>query len=189
MYQAWLPGYLELQHHFSIARTGWVAGIPYVCGIFGSLVAGYLSDRAARNGVGIIVSRKMPAIVGLVGIAVFTMLAAHTESSTLAIAAISVTMFLVQTAAAGVWMIPGAVAPHNYVASSASIQNFGGYLGATVSPLLTGVIVDRTGSFDLALVIAAAVAVCGALSYLLGVTSAINAGDLSASAGANPSAE
>jgi sugar phosphate permease len=189
MYQAWLPGYLELQHHFSIARTGWVAGIPYVCGIFGSLVAGYLSDRAARNGVDIIVSRKMPAIVGLVGIAVFTMLAAHTESSTLAIAAISVTMFLVQTAAAGVWMIPGAVAPHNYVASSASIQNFGGYLGATVSPLLTGVIVDRTGSFDLALVIAAAVAVCGALSYLLGVTSAINAGDLSASAGANPSAE
>jgi sugar phosphate permease len=175
MYQAWLPGYLELQHHISIARTGWLAGIPYVFGIFGSLIAGLVSDRVARSGVGLIVSRKAPAIIGLLCVALFTVLAAHAASSTLAIAAISVTMFFVQTAAAGVWMIPGAVTPHNYVASSASIQNFGGYLGATVSPVLTGFIVDRTGSFDLALIIAAVVAVVGALSYLLGVRSAIEA--------------
>jgi sugar phosphate permease len=149
MYQAWLPGYLEMQHHFTIARTGLVAGIPYLCGIF-----------------------------GLLAVAFFTVLASRTASSTLALTYISVTMFFVQTAAAGVWMIPGAVAPHNYVASSASIQNFGGYLGATVSPILTGFIVDRTGSFDIALVLAAVMAVGGALSYLLGVTDTIDAAGL-----------
>lgn len=173
MFQAWLPGNLELQNHFSIASTGWLAGIPYLFGIFGSLIAGFVSDYAARRGVGLIASRKAPAIVGLLCVGLFTVLTARTSSSTLAIAAISVTMFFVQTAAAGIWMIPGAVAPHNYVASSASIQNYGGYLGATVSPVLTGFIVDRTGSFEIALVIAAVVAVVGALFSLLGVRSTI----------------
>ncbi len=175
MFQAWLPGYLELQYHFSIVRTGWVAGIPYLFGIIGSLTAGLVSDLAAQRGLDLIPSRKAPAIIGLLCVALFTMLAAHTRNSTLVIAEISITMFFVQTAAAGVWMIPGAVAPHNYVASSASIQNFGGYLGATVSPILTGFIVDRTGSFEIALVIAAVVAVVGALSYALGVRTTIAA--------------
>jgi MFS transporter, ACS family, L-galactonate transporter len=179
MYQAWLPGYLELQHHISVARTGFLAAIPWLCGISGSLLAGYVSDLAARRGVGDIASRKAAAVIGLVLLALFTALAARAESTALAIAFISVAMFFAQTAAAGVWMIPAVVAPHNYVASSASIQNFGGYLGATVSPILTGFIVDRTGSFNLGLAIAGAIAVAGAMSYLFAVTAAIGAIDLS----------
>jgi sugar phosphate permease len=178
MYQAWLPAYLEMQHHFSIASTGFYASIPYVCGIFGSLLAGYVSDLAARRGISLIVSRKAPAIIGLIAVGIFTVLAAQTDNTTLDIIFISASMFFVQTAAAGVWMIPGAVAPHNYVASSASIQNFGGYLGATVSPVVTGMIVDRTGSFALGLAIAAGVAVVGAISYMFGVTTTIDAVEL-----------
>jgi sugar phosphate permease len=179
MYQAWLPAYLEMQHHFSIARTGFYAAIPYACGIFGSLLAGYVSDLAARRGTGLIASRKAPAIIGLIAVGIFTVLAAQTNNTTLDIIFISAAMFFVQTAAAGVWMIPGTVAPHNYVASSASIQNFGGYIGATISPIVTGMIVDSTGSFALGLAIAAVVAIIGALSYLFGVTTTIDAAELS----------
>jgi sugar phosphate permease len=188
MYQAWLPGYLEMQHHFSIAKTGFYAAIPYICGIFGSLLSGYLSDMAARRGTGLIASRKAPAIIGLIAVGICTVLAAQTDNSVLAIIYISATMFFVQTAAASIWMIPGAVAPRSYVASSASIQNFGGYIGASISPVATGLIVDKTGSFALALAIAAAVAFGGALSYLLGVTSAINPIALSGEAAAGTTA-
>jgi hypothetical protein len=52
----------------------------------------------------------------------------------------------------------------------------------------TGLIVDKTGSFALALAIAAAVAFGGALSYLLGVTSAINPIALSGEAAAGTTA-
>ena len=155
------------------------AAIPYACGIFGSLLAGYVSDLAARRGTGLIASRKAPAIIGLIAVGIFTVLAAQTNNTTLDIIFISAAMFFVQTAAAGVWMIPGAVAPHNYVASSASIQNFGGYIGATISPVVTGMIVDSTGSFALGLAIAAVVAIIGALSYLFGVTTTIDAAELS----------
>jgi cyanate permease len=53
------------------------------------------------------------------------------------------------------------------------LQNFGGYLGGSVAPILTGVIVDRTGSFVNALLVAAAVAVAGGLFYLFVVKNPI----------------
>ena len=178
MYQAWLPAYLEMQHHFSVATTGIYAAIPYVCGIVGSIIAGYVSDALVRSDINLILSRKLPAIVGLVGVAVFTVLAAMTGNAALAIVFISVTMFFVQLAAASIWMIAPTVAPHNYVASSASIQNFGGYIGATISPIATGFIVDVTHSFNLGLGIAAGMAILGALSYVLLVTKTIDADEL-----------
>src|SRR5580704_19690270 len=36
LFQAWLPGYLEIQRHMSIRTTGVVAAIPYACGVVGS---------------------------------------------------------------------------------------------------------------------------------------------------------
>jgi cyanate permease len=44
----------------------------------------------------------------------------------------------------------------SYCASASAIQNFGGYLGATLSPIATGYVLDVTGSFVVALSIGAA---------------------------------
>jgi cyanate permease len=69
-------------------------------------------------------------------------------------------------------------APPDYIASSGSIQNFGGYLGGTCSPIVTSVVVDVTGSFVLALLIGAGMAVMGASVYLLAVTNPISGTEL-----------
>jgi cyanate permease len=53
-----------------------------------------------------------------------------------------------------------------------------GYVGGTCSPIVTGIIVDMTGSFVLALLIGAGMAVMGALVYLLVVTNPISGTEL-----------
>jgi len=58
-------------------------------------------------------------------------------------------------------------APRRLVASLGSIVNFGGYLAGAAAPLITGMVVDQTGSFVNALLISACVALGGALAYLL----------------------
>ena len=62
-------------------------------------------------------------------------------------------------------------------------QNFGGYIGGTCSPIVTGIIVDATGSFVLALLIGAGMAVLGALVYLLMVTTPISGTELEGPSG------
>ena len=44
MYQTWLPAYLEMQQHISIAKTGFLASIPLFCSILGAWSGGWFTD-------------------------------------------------------------------------------------------------------------------------------------------------
>jgi MFS family permease len=153
MYITWLPGYLEGQHHISIARTGYLASIPLICSIIGSFCGGYASDRLVRRGISLVKARKLPTAAGYLASALFTALAAYSGGPAAAILWISLSMFFLWFAVAGKWTLVTAISPQDYCASCSSIQNFGGFLGGAVSPFLTGLIVDYTGSFVLALAI------------------------------------
>jgi MFS family permease len=178
IYYAWLPGFLEIQHHVSVARTGIYASIPPICGIIGALAAGHISDRLTAAGFSPLNARKIPIICGLLGTAALTVGAAFADSANVAIALVSIAVFFSNAAAATIWGIVSAAAPPNYVASSGSIQNFGGYLGGACSPIVTGMVVDLTGSFVDALFIGAGMAVMGAVVYLFVVIKPISGTDL-----------
>ncbi len=165
MYGTWLPAYLEMQQHVSIAKTGVLAMIPLACSIAGSLAGGYATDRLAQSCMGVVASRKVPAACGYVLAALFCAGAAMSGEVGQALACISASMFFLSFGQSGKWTLITAIAPQSYAGSVASIQNFGSYIGGTVSPILTGFVVDATGSFVLALFIGSGVMVTGAALY------------------------
>ena len=177
MYGTWLPGYLEQQHHVSIGKTGLLAMIPLGCSVFGSLAGGHATDWLAHAGVGLVTSRKVPTVCGLLASSLFCGLAANTHGLDGSLIYISTSMFCLSFAQSGHWTLVTAIAPQSHAASVASIQNFGSYLGGTVSPLLTGIVVDMTGSFDLALAIGAAAMIIAAFFYEIVVRDAIRLDD------------
>ena len=173
LYLTWLPGYLEHERHLSIARTGWVVSIPYIFGALGMLSAGLAADRLLARGLSPIASRKWPVCIGLLGGAAFTLPAAYTPSLTMAIVYISAAMYFINMASAGAWTLVTVVTSSRQMASLGSIQNFGGYFGGSFAPIITGFVVERTGSFTDAFVISAAIAFIAALVYLFGVRSPV----------------
>ncbi len=62
MYYTWLPGFLEIQQHMSISRTGIFAAIPPIVGTIGSLVGGFSTDWFARRGFAPLTCRKIPLV-------------------------------------------------------------------------------------------------------------------------------
>jgi|HubBroStandDraft_1064217.scaffolds.fasta_scaffold10995_3 MFS family permease len=178
MYVTWLPGYLEGEQHISIARTGYVASIPLVCSIIGSFCGGYASDRLIVRGVSIVRARKLPTALGYVGSGLFTALAAISTQPVPAVLWICLAMFSLWFAVAAKWTLITAVSPQDYCASCSSIQNFGSYLGGTCSPLITGLVVDTTGSFVVALAIGGAIMTAGAAIYYFMVGAPITDADL-----------
>ena len=174
LYLTWLPSYLSDERGLTLAKVGWVAAIPYIFGTFGQLGSGVIADKLLAMGQTPINSRKWPICIGLFGAAAFTIPAAFTPNLVLAMTYISAAMFFLNLASGGSWALVSVAAPRRLVASLGSLQNFGGYLGGSVAPVLTGVIVDRTGSFVNALLVAAAVAVVGGLFYLFVVKTPIN---------------
>jgi MFS family permease len=178
MYQTWLPAYLEMQQHISIAKTGFLASVPLICAFFGAICGGYVSDWLVKRGVDLIASRRRPLILGLLASAAFTGLAAYTTSAGLAITFIAVSMFFMQFGITCKWILVTAVTPQAYCASAASNQNFAGFIGGTLSPILTGFIVDVTGSFVVALAIGSVITLIGAAIFQFMMTTVIDEEEL-----------
>jgi sugar phosphate permease len=166
IYTAWLPGYLEIERHMSIKGAGILSFIPFAWGVVGGVSGGWFVDVLVRRGVSPINSRKYPATVALLGTAACTLAAAYVTSNTLAIIFISASLFLVYVTSTCAWALSSVAAPANCTASIGAMQNFGGYLGGALAPTVTALIVGKTGSFVLALVVGTVIATAAALAYL-----------------------
>ncbi|MHA6799945.1 MFS transporter [Bounagaea algeriensis] len=167
LYLTWLPAYLAGERGLSLASTGLALILPYLVGAVGSLLSGTLGDVLTRRGVSSMTARKIPVIGGLLLGGLCTVPVALVPSTGLALTAITGAQFFLNVASGGGWAMASVAAEQRVVASLGSLQNFGGYFGGAFAPVVTGVLVDRTGSFVIALLAASAVAVLGALSYAL----------------------
>jgi MFS family permease len=166
LYYAWLPQYLEIEWHLSLDKSGWVAAIPFTCGVFGTLAGGRLCDILLRRGFSTISSCKIPVVCSLIGVVICTVLAAYTSRSSFAVGYISLSFFLINSASSASWAMATVAAPQNYAASLGSIQNFGGYCGGALAPIVTGYIVQATASFRSALLVSAVVALLAGVGHI-----------------------
>ena len=165
LYISWLPGYLQDERHLSLARTGWIAALPFLFGALGMLSSGVLADRLARAGVALTTVHRGNLVFGMAVSAVCTFLVAHSGSTTAAVAGISGALFFIHYAGTSGWGYVQAISPARYVASLSALQNFASFLIASAAPVLTGWLLDRTHSFTLALAVCSAITLLGALSY------------------------
>ncbi len=124
LYLAWLPGYLEMQRHMSIPKTGMVAAIPFAFGVVGSIGGGWIADWRMRKGLSPVNTRKVPVIVGLLGMVVFTVVAAETPSDWLAVGAIAAALMFGASASGMSWALASVAAPANCTASLGAISEF-----------------------------------------------------------------
>lgn len=165
VYATWLPGYMEIEHHLSITKTGLLITIPYICSVVGSVFAGWSSDWLGRHGVSPLNSGRIPFVAGLLGMAFFTALTALSGGLVSALIWLSCAMFFSQLSGSCSWIAASAAVPENTLGSFGGIQNCFGYLGGAIAPALTGYTVQATGSFTTPLLIGAAISVVGAAIY------------------------
>jgi MFS family permease len=166
LYTSWLPFYLEHERHLSVAQVGVLASIPFFFGFVGGITGGWLCDFLTRRGWTPMGGRKLLVFCALLGITVCTVGTVFARANAVALGLISVSMFLAYVASSASWATVPIAAPSHFTASLGSIQNFGGYIGGALAPLLTGFIVQRTGSFSQALFLNAGITLVTASVYL-----------------------
>lgn len=165
VYLTWLPSYLETSLGFSLKQTGWIASIPFFAGILGVLCGGALSDRLIRRGMNTVTARKFPIVCGAALAACFVAPIPFVDSTPLAILLLTLGYFASQMPSGVIWTLATDIAPKHQVASLGAIQNFGGFLGAALAPIVTGIILDKTGAFTNVFLLGAGLLMLGAISY------------------------
>jgi MFS family permease len=165
LYLTWLPSYLQEQRHLSLAKTGWVAALPFLAGAAGMLTSGVLVDWLAKRGHVLTAIHRRVIVAGMVASAAGTFVVVHSESTAQAVAGISAALFFIHFGGTSGWGYVQAISPLKYVASLGALQNFASFMIASAAPVVTGWLLDRTHSFTLALGVCSAVTLLGALSY------------------------
>jgi MFS family permease len=177
LYATWLPGYLEIARHQSIADAGIWSAIPLAAGFLGAIAGGVISDRLGRvPGFDAASTCRLPVMVGLLVAGACTVAAVFVADLWAALALMAVGLFAANVASSCGWALAAVIAPVNAVATLEAIQNVGGSLGGAFAPYLSGVLLQRTNSFVPAFVLAGALAFACAAIYWIGTRRKIIAG-------------
>lgn len=171
VFATWLPGYLVLQRGLSTMNTGIVGMLPFLIGTLCVILGGWLGDKLIATGARVTLVRKGFAVGGLFGATIFTILGAYTPDNVLAIAFLTLSVASVSFSTAAVNSMPIDVAPPHIVSSLVSLQNFGGNVGGSFAPLVTGFLISASGDFTVPLLVAAGVALvfgCGSYGLIVG---------------------
>jgi MFS family permease len=161
---SWLPVYLVKARGFSIAEMAQVGAGIYAVYATTSVVTGWGSDRWQLAGATANRVRKTALITGLVLIAgclIFCSVAGPV-GSVLALVGCGVGFGIATPAIfATAQTLAGPAAAARWM----GVQNFVGNLAGITAPVITGIAVDRTGSFSAGFIIAAVVALVGIVAY------------------------
>ncbi len=162
---SWLPFYLVTARGYSTVEMAKLAGSAYVLTALSSLFAGWAIDRFIRRGgsANFIYKAIMAAAHGG---AVLCMLGLAFGPHSLALPCIYLFQTLIGASSPGVYAIPqilgGAMAAGRWV----GIQNSIGNLAGIIAPWLTGFIIDYSGQFTAAFVVAAAASLLGLIGWI-----------------------
>ena len=160
----WLPAYLVKERQYSLKMMAAYGALPYVATAIMSLTTGAKSDAWIRRGLSGHLVRTRLAVAGLAVFAVA--LAASAFGSNLS----SMICLIIAFGAVGVfssqvWAITQTLAGERLTGRWTGMQNAIGNLGGVLAPIVTGMTVDRTGSFIPAFLISAGLVAVSALAY------------------------
>jgi D-galactonate transporter len=160
IFLSWLPSYLVEFRHFTLLKVGFLASLPLVAGVVGDTVGGLTTDRLLAKTGNIKFSRRVVAITGMLGCAVFIVPAALTEDAYIAVYCLTASMFFLECTIGPSWAVPMDIGGE--VSGTVSgMMNMAGNFGGALSPIVFGVLV-QFGSWQAPFIVAASLLVVGA---------------------------
>ncbi len=163
-FTTWFPIYLIQARHLSYTEAGFGTALPALAGVVGGLGGGIFSDRLIKRGHSLTFSRKLPIVLGM-GCASSIILCDFANGIVEVLLLMALAFFGKGVGALG-WAVVSDTAPREAVGLSGAMFNMFGNMAGIVTPVVIGYIVNRTGSFDIALAFVAAHALAAVASYL-----------------------
>ena len=163
-YLTWFPTYLLEYRHLSLKAVGILASVPLVTAMIGDIVGGALTDTLYRRTKRLTFSRRVVAAPALLGAAVFLIPAATTSDAMTAIICLAASNFFLDMVLGPAWAVPMDVAGPSS-GTVTGVMNMTGAVGASISPLVFGMLVQH-GSWIAPFFVTAAVLVTGALIWI-----------------------
>jgi MFS family permease len=161
---SWLPLYLVKDRGFSEAQMAQIGGLIYLVYAASASVSGWFADRWMAAGASANRVRKTAMVVSLAGVAL-AMLGCAFGGTMLAVISLFVAGFFFGPGTASIYAVGQTLAGPSAAGKWIGVQNCVGNLAGIVAPIVTGLVVDRTGQFFWAFAVACAITIGGIAAW------------------------
>lgn len=168
---SWFPAYLVQAHGLDIKSMSMTTVIPWIVGFVGLALGGLISDKIFKITGKLLLSRKIVLVVSLMAAALCVALAGSVKDVYPAVILMSISIFFLYITGAIYWAIIQDVVHKSRVGGISGFIHLIGSLSGIIGPIVTGYIVQHTGKFDSAFILAGVIAALGAMLVLLVVKS------------------
>ncbi|MEO6811673.1 MAG: MFS transporter [Isosphaeraceae bacterium] len=163
---SWLPTYLETERGLSLHRAAWLAGLPLLFGIAGCALGGWLGDRLSARLGSTRWSRRLIGSVGMTSACVCFLLGVRAADPVHAVLLMALASFFNDLPASSLWAANMDIG-ERHAGSVSGVVGTSSAVGAVISPLLFGFLLNRGWGWTPALVMAGLAFLCSGLSWLL----------------------
>ncbi len=159
----WFPLYLAQARHLSVLKVGFAAAVPGLCGGFGGILGGIISDKLLQRGCSLSFARKLPIMAGM-ALSMSIIACNYASSVSLMLLFMSISFFGKGIGALG-WTVISDTSPKGMVGMNGALFNLCGNMAGITTPLIIGYIVAKTHSYDGALIFVAIIAFCAIVAF------------------------
>jgi ACS family glucarate transporter-like MFS transporter len=160
----WFPVYLVKERGLSILQAGFVASLPALCGFFGGVLGGVISDYILQKTGSLTAARKIPIVGGML-LSMSIIACNYVDGQALVVGFMALAFFGKGIGALG-WAVVSDTSPKQAGGVSGGLFNMFGNLSSISTPIIIGYILAATGSFNGALVFVGLNALMAAVAYL-----------------------
>ncbi|MBV8249901.1 MAG: MFS transporter [Comamonas sp.] len=151
----WMPTYLSKVHGMDIKQMGGAVFIMFFSGFVGEMVGGWIADKWKAAGASQAkVLRTLFGIASIIATIAIYNVARFKDPVTIVIL-LSVTLFFLRWCGL-FWCVPSILGTRKRVGFLGGVMNLGGNFAGIGVPILVGIIVQATGSYDMAMMLFAA---------------------------------
>jgi sugar phosphate permease len=161
----WLPSYLGDARGFDTQTMALYASLTLSAGAVGDALGGLISDRLLKKTKSLRVARSGLLSAGLVGAAAAIALAIFASAPTTAVIWLALAFFCLELTNGVLWSLPIDIAV-KYAGTASGMMNTGYGLAGTISPIVFGLLVDKTGGYEASLGMTAVLVLLGAVAAL-----------------------
>jgi len=162
----WIPLYLRDERGFSMMQIAWGAALPFLFADLGSFTGGWAGQRLIRGGMSVNASRKTMIWIGAL-LVPLALPAVYVESALVAVVCMGLGVFAIQVKSSSLFAVPADLFAARDVATVWGISGAAGSIAAALSQPVIGLIIDRTGSYEMVFIIVSSLHIVSALCVTL----------------------
>ncbi|WP_028549454.1 MFS transporter [Paenibacillus sp. UNC451MF] len=159
----WFPSFLTDARHLNVKEMSFATMIPWTVGFIGFTMGGFIIDYIYKKTGNALFSRKVVLVTCLLGSAVSIGFAGLVTTTTGAVTLMALAVFFLYLTAITYWSIIQDTVEKERVGGVGGFMHFLANISGIIGPTVTGFIVQSTGKFTSAFLLAGGIAVIGAL--------------------------